>query len=85
MRAFNATVLFIMIWWVVLFAVLPFGVRTIDAADNPARWHGAPERPMLWRKLLATTVVSLVVWGILVTSLHEGWIDFRPAASVTGE
>lgn len=85
MATFNGAVLFVIIWWVVLFAVLPWGVRTLDASDNPAGWQGAPERPLMWRKLLATTVLSLAVWGVAITAIDHGWIDFRPAASVTGE
>ena len=85
MVAFNGIVLFVMIWWVVLFAVLPWGIRPLDTTANPARWQGAPERPLMWRKLAATTVVSLVLWGLAVTLIHTGVIDFRPPDNVMGE
>ena len=85
MRAFNAAVMYVMIWWVVLFAVLPIGVRTLEHTDNPAGWQGAPQRPMMWRKLLVTTLVSFVLWGVAVVLIHQGWIDFRSTAPLAGE
>ena len=85
MVTFNSIVLFVLIWWVVLFAVLPWGIRPLEHTDNPARWRGAPERPLMWRKLAATTVLSLALWGLAVTIIHSGIIGFRPSASVSGE
>ena len=88
----NSFVLFVLIWWVMLFAVLPWGVRPQDHTDNPAHWSGAPERPMMWRKLLATTLISLLLWTVAEWAIQDGWINFRPSgdgantsASVTGE
>lgn len=92
MATFNSAVLFVLIWWVMLFAVLPWGVRPQDHTDNPARWSGAPERPMMWRKLLATTVISLLLWSVAEFAIRDGWVNFRSlgpgsgaSTSVTGE
>ena len=93
MATFNGFVLLVLIWWVTLFAVLPWGVRPQDHTENPAHWSGAPERPMMWRKLLATTVVSVLLWTVAEVAIRDGWISFRPpagagsgaSASVTGE
>lgn len=57
--------LFITIWWTVLFAVLPFGVRSqheegaIVSGTDP----GAPVRPRLLMKALWTTLISAVIFG----------------------
>ena len=61
--------IYIVIWWTVLFAVLPLGVRRVD---RPGRGedHGAPERPELLRKVIITSVVAAVLWlGFFV--LHQ--------------
>lgn len=57
----TGVTVYIVIWWTVLFAVLPLGVRRVD---KPGRGedHGAPERPQLLRKAIITTVVAAVVW-----------------------
>lgn len=59
----SQVAIFLLIWFVVLFAVLPVGVRR---QENPEPGHdpGAPVQPMLWRKALWTTVISLVIWGV---------------------
>lgn len=55
-------------WWVVLFAVLPFGVRNhveAGAALPAGADAGAPVAPRIALKLLATTVVSAVLFAAL--------------------
>lgn len=45
----------------VLFTVLPWGVRRVE---NPGAGHadGAPENPMMWRKVAITTGIAVLVW-----------------------
>jgi predicted secreted protein len=60
--------LFITIWWTVLFAVLPFGVRSQheDGAVVSGTDPGAPVRPRLLVKALWTTLISVVIFAGLV-------------------
>jgi predicted secreted protein len=55
------------IWWVVLFAVLPFGVHSAaeaGLADAPAGADpGAPAAPHLAKKALWTTAISAIVFA----------------------
>ena len=79
---FTAAVLYALIWWVVLFAVLPFGTRPVAEADEAAGgWRGAPERPLLFRKVLATTVVSAVIWAGSVALIRSPYVSFREMAA----
>jgi predicted secreted protein len=61
---FMVAVYFI-IWWTVLFAILPFGVRSqvesgvVVEGSEP----GAPVAPALIRKVLANTLVSTLVFA----------------------
>lgn len=56
------------IWWTVLFAILPLGVRSLHeegggvAGTDP----GAPTNPKLMRKAILTTIVSSVVFGLFL-------------------
>jgi predicted secreted protein len=58
--------IYFIIWWVVLFAVLPWGVRSQMEGDEIVSGSdpGAPVIPRLWWKLLWTTVVAGVVFAI---------------------
>jgi len=62
----TAVAVFFLIWWVVLFAVLPWGVRSQHESGEalvPGTDPGAPMLPRLMRKLIWTTVVSAVVFA----------------------
>lgn len=74
---FTAFVLYVIVWWTVLFAVLPFGTRPVADADQATGWRGAPERPRMGRKILWTTGISFVVWGTVLAIQASGWISFR--------
>ena len=64
MHWFTAFVLYTLIWWTVLFAVLPFGTRPVAEPDDTTGWRGAPAKPMIGRKLMATTAIAIfVLWG----------------------
>jgi len=64
MSPVSAIVVFIAIWWLVLFMVLPFGVRRVDTPEE-GHDHGAPAHPMMWRKVGATTAITLVLFAIV--------------------
>jgi predicted secreted protein len=61
----TAVAIFFLIWWVVLFAVLPWGIRSQHENGEiaPGTDPGAPAIPNLGRKLIWTTIVSLVVFA----------------------
>jgi predicted secreted protein len=63
----TAAAIYFVIWWVVLFTVLPFGVRNaaeegvaVEAGNDP----GAPTIPALKAKLIWTTIVASVVFAM---------------------
>ena len=59
----SQAAIFLLIWFVVLFAVLPWGIRQ-SSEPEPGHDPGAPANPNLWRKAIATTVISLLLWGV---------------------
>jgi predicted secreted protein len=74
---FTAFVVLVLVWWTVLFAVLPLWTRPRPEADDVTGWRGVPERPLIVRKLLVTTVVSLVVWGAIMLVIRSDSLSFR--------
>jgi len=75
----TGVMVYIVLWWTVLFAVLPLGVRR---AENPGKGQerGAPERPQLLRKAIITSLVAAVLW-IVFYFLHQADIfSFRQMA-----
>ncbi len=65
----TGLMVYLVIWWTILFAVLPLGVRRVE---NPAKGEdrGAPERPQLLRKAIITSIVAAVLW-VAFYFLHQ--------------
>jgi predicted secreted protein len=60
---------FFVIWWLCLFVVLPFGVRSQHEMDDvaPGTEAGAPHRPHLLKRAFATTILAAIIFaGIYV-------------------
>lgn len=76
--AFLVAIYFI-IWWVVLFAVLPFGVHTQAEAGHivPGTPESAPASFRLFRVLTITTIVSGIVFGALWWAVAWRVIDLQ--------
>lgn len=64
---------YVIIWWTVIFAVLPFGVQPI-AADQVSKGHaaGAPRRPRILLKVAVTSLVAAVLWLIVYWLFESG-------------
>lgn len=77
----GSLAVYIIIWWLVLFMVLPVGAARKIERDGISKGHdaGAPAKPMMWRKLLATTVISLILFGLFYWAESSGAFDFRAA------
>ena len=59
----TSIAIYFLIWWVVLFAVLPWGVRPQGAEGAPGTDPGAPLVPRLAAKLVWTTIIAALVFG----------------------
>jgi predicted secreted protein len=60
------TALYFIIWWTLLFTILPFGVQSQQEVKQivPGSDPGAPARPRLGLKLLINTIVAAALWGV---------------------
>ena len=80
----SALAIYFIIWWLVFFCTLPFGVRTQAEAGSVLAGSApsAPVRPFLRRKVVATTAISVVVfagvYAILTSGLTLDAIPFVP-------
>ena len=71
--------IYFIIWWVVLFAVLPFGVRTQGEAGSvvPGTPESAPADFQLLRVVILTTIASGVVFAVLWALVRWQIIDLQ--------
>ena len=73
--------IYIVVWWVVLFTVLPLGTssETHEPPTDGSQW-GAPKTPNLKRKFITTTWVSLLLWMFVMWLVFIGWMPLPDLA-----
>ncbi len=71
-----AIAVYVFIWWITLFAVLPFGVRTQEEAGEvvPGTPESAPAKQRMVRIFLINTVVATIVFAIVYVVISYGLI-----------
>ena len=62
-----AIAIYFIIWWMTLFAVLPFNVRTQDESGEivPGTPESAPSEPKFFRIILTNTIVASLVFALV--------------------
>jgi predicted secreted protein len=75
MTPVSAIVVFVVIWWLVFFMALPFGVKRSEHVE-PGHDPGAPARTHLGLKALITTGVTIVLWGVFFIVQRQLPADF---------
>jgi len=73
MDLIEASAIYFVAWWISLFLVLPFGVRSqVEAGEVvPGTDPGAPVRPRLLRILIANTLVASVIFACIYLVMEK--------------
>jgi len=68
---FAALAVYFVIWWLCLFAVLPWGVRTQEEEGEVTLGteHGAPASHRMGRKLLVNSLVAAIVFALVYVAI----------------
>lgn len=76
MRIYSLIAIYFIIWWLVIFMILPFGIHTQSDEGNVTLGTApsAPIRPMLVRKAIITSIVSAVIlFAFWYAYTIKGW------------
>ena len=71
----NFLFVFFILWWLVLFCVLPFSLEKSEKGPEGSE-KGAPDDPKLKRKFIITSLITLVITVAYVYLTEIGVIDF---------
>lgn len=80
MGVISGIVVFLMVWWTALFAVLPWGLRKEDA-PIVGNTTSAPDNPQLLKKFLITTLVSVIIWLVIYGLIEANVLSFYDMAA----
>ncbi len=70
---------YILIWWISLFTVLPYRANRANN-PQPGTVESAPDNPRLLFKFGVTTVIATVLWVVLFVLVQADIISFREMA-----
>jgi predicted secreted protein len=84
----SLVAIYFVVWWTILFAVLPWGMRTQEEEGDVVLGSAAsaPVRPRLLRKAVATSIVAALLVGAFWIAVERfglglpmlaAWVDWR--------
>ena len=68
----GSLIIFVLIWWIIFFSLLPIDVdrkhkKLVEGVDK-----GSPENPRIIKKLIYTTILSSIIFiGILMLVKYD--------------
>ncbi|MBR0964473.1 DUF1467 family protein [Bradyrhizobium diazoefficiens] len=82
----TALAIYFVIWWIALFLTLPFGVRSQheDGTGAPGTDPGAPILTRMGRKLIWTTIISAVIYGLAMVAYQAGYLSIERLSKLMG-
>ncbi len=86
MSVSTAIASYFLIWWITLFAVLPWGVRAQAEQGEiaPGTDPGAPSVPALGKKLIATTIIASLIFALCYVVYTRQLITLNDLATLFG-
>ena len=80
----TAIAVYFLIWWVVLFAVLPWGVRPQGDDRAAGTDPGAPKIAALGAKLIWTTAIATAIFGLCAAAYVNRWVTLDGLVALFG-
>ena len=86
MSVTTGIAIYFVLWWVVLFLTLPFGVRSQheDGTFAEGTDPGAPVLARMGRKLIWTTVLSAVFFAAGMAAHNAGYLNIERLSKLMG-
>ena len=76
----GAIIIFISIWWIVFFSVLPFGIKSQNITfkdDLHGNDPGAPKNPRILKKFLITTLITSIIFAVIYYLTINNYLNLR--------
>ncbi len=76
----GSIIIYVMIWWIVFFSVLPFGIESnkevfkesLEGSDA-----GAPKNPNIAKKFIITTIITSILFTMIYYLVSNNFINLR--------
>ena len=73
----GLAIIYIIIWWIVFFAILPIDVERKKLIKIDGEDPGSPENPKMIRKFIYCTVITTILFIIIYLLLKFEYLNLR--------
>lgn len=81
---FSGVIVYLLIWWVMIFCILPLRLNNDKEIDDAQKVSegiaAAPNVPMVKKKMLIVTMISAFIWVVIYLLISADIISFREIA-----
>ena len=77
MSATGLAIIYIIIWWIVFFAILPIDVNRIKTEKIEGEDPGSPENPKILKKYIYCTVITTIFFTIIYLLMKFEYLNLR--------
>tara|TARA_B100001057_G_C22855423_1_gene952502 strand:+ start:2390 stop:2644 length:255 start_codon:yes stop_codon:yes gene_type:complete len=76
----GSIIIYVMIWWIVFFSILPIGIQSnkeifkdsVEGIDP-----GAPKNPKIAKKFLITTIITSIIFIMIYYLVKNNFFNLR--------
>ena len=76
----GSIIVYVIIWWIVFFSLLPVGIRKNDkpySENIEGIDPGAPKNPNIGKKFLFTTVITSIIFLVIYYLVVKNYLNLR--------
>ncbi len=73
----GLAILYIIIWWVIFFSILPIDVNRQKAVKIEGEDPGSPENPKMLKKFIYCTVITTIIFSIIYLLIKFEYLNLR--------
>ena len=76
----GSIIVYVMIWWIIFFSVLPIGIQSnkeIYKEKIGGNDPGAPKNPRIVQKFLLTTLITSIIFGVIYYLVNIDLLNLR--------
>ena len=77
MSATGLAIIYIMIWWIVFFVILPIDVNRQKSVKIYGEDIGSPENPRMLKKFIFCTGITTVIFVIIYLLIKYEYLNLR--------
>ena len=77
MSSTGLAIIYIIIWWIIFFAILPIDVERKKMIKIDGEDPGSPENPKMFKKFLYCTGITSVIFMIIFILMKYEYLNLR--------